>query len=245
MFPTLTGALVGPDFYGYLNQQAGWVQADKAIKQLRDDCLELGVSFICGRRGYVVGFDTDSGGSIKSVRTIDHSVIDGELFILSVGSWISSLVPTYNSTLSTGQVFGYLRLTEAEKRKYQGLPIYVNLSTGWFNFPPHPETSLLKVAIHGSGYTRTISDEESQIMETKTTFSSPPLRIARERSNFVPPDGEIRLREGLRELLPELGDRPFDRAAICSYTDTPSGDFILDFHPDYKNLFIAGGGSGQ
>lgn len=124
------------------------------------------------------------------------------------------------------------------------LPIYINFATGWFNFPPHPDTKMLKIAVHGWGYTRSPDDAEKATMPHHDV-SSPPLAAARARRNFAPEDGVARLRAGLREILPELADRPFDRLALCWYTDTPTGDFIIDYHPDHENLFVAGGGSGQ
>lgn len=243
MYTTLTGTLAKPAFVGYTNRQAGWADAQKAIAQLRDDCLELGVSFIGGRAGTVVGFDTSSNGSIQAARTLQGTKVLGSHFILSAGAWSSSLIPFYNSTISTAQVLGYIQLTDEEMRRLQDLPIYINFATGWFNFPPHPDTKLLKIAIHGWGYTRTQNSMEKQVLPIDV--SSPPLPAVRERRNFAPKDGEVRLREGLRDILPELGDRAFDRLALCWYTDTPTGDFIMDFHPDHENLFIAGGGSGQ
>ncbi|KAJ5089152.1 hypothetical protein N7532_007836 [Penicillium argentinense] len=242
-FPVLSGELAKPGFFGYHNHQAGWADAAKAISQLRDDCLELGISFICGRQGTVNGFETDSNKTIKAVSTLHGSQVEGDHFILSTGAWCTGLVPMYNSALSTGQVIGYLRLTPEEMKKYQNLPIYANFSTGWFNFPPHEDTNMLKMAIHGWGYTRTPSQEDRTAI--KSNPSAPPLIPPRERRNFVPADAETRLRDGLREILPEVADRPFERLAMCWYTDTPSGDFIMDYHPDYSNLFLGGGGSGQ
>ncbi len=252
-YPVLSGPLGGDPFNGYLNLQAGWVDAGKATAQLRDDCLEAGVSFICGLRGTVVGLeygssnDRNSDGSkksIKAVKTLAGTTVEGNHFVLSVGAWISNHVPMYNSALATAQVLGYVRLTPEEMVKYKDLPIYANASTGWFNFPPHEETQMLKFAVHGWGYTRALDAEEKRILGDKAS-SSPPLNPPRVRTDYVPVDAEQRLRAGLREMLPELGDRAFEKAAMCWYTDTPTGDFIMDSHPDFTNVFIAGGGSGQ
>lgn len=244
MFPTLTGGLASPDFAGYTNGQAGWADALKALTQLRDDCVEAGVSFLCGRAGTVVGFDTDSSGMIKSAKTLAGNAVQGDHFVLTAGSWVSGLVPMHNSALSTAQVLAYVQLSDAEVERLKDLPIYANVSTGWFNFPPHKETKALKMAIHGWGYTRKPSMEEVAIVGD-LTCSMPPLGPRHERLHFVPKDGEERLRNGLREILPELADRPFSKLAMCWYSDTPTGDFIMDYHPDYKNLFIGGAGSGQ
>lgn len=245
-YPTLSGKLASPGFFGYLNRQAGWAHANKAVIQLRDDCVELGVSFISGRSGTVVGFNKTSGGRISSVRTLAETSVEGDHFVLATGAWSTGLVPMYNSALSTAQVLGYVRLTEAEMEKYKDLPLYANFSTGWFVFPPHPDTRTLKMAVHGWGYTRAPTEQErGHVHDTNYTISTPPLASRRERHNFAPAEAEARLKQGLQEILPELVDRPFEKVAMCWYTDTPSGDFIMDYHPDYTNLFVGGGGSGQ
>ncbi|KAK5202466.1 hypothetical protein LTR41_011788, partial [Exophiala xenobiotica] len=48
--PTLSGDLAD-NFTGYQNRQAGWADASKAMIQLGGDCIEAGVSFICGAAG--------------------------------------------------------------------------------------------------------------------------------------------------------------------------------------------------
>lgn len=63
---TLTGELASPGFLGYVNKQAGWADATKAVSQLRDECLELGVSFICGDYGTVTGFETETRTRLSS-----------------------------------------------------------------------------------------------------------------------------------------------------------------------------------
>ncbi|KAI7763273.1 hypothetical protein LZL87_012890 [Fusarium oxysporum] len=241
-FPILTGELAQPNFEGYLNKSGGWADANKAIKQLRDECLEIGISFIAGRAGTVVGFESDAQGVIKAVKTLEGTPVRGDHFILAAGAWSSGIVPTYNSTLSTAQALGFLHLTDDEMIKYKNIPIYMNYATGWFNFPPHEDTKMLKFAVHGWGYTRAPSKSDNN--SVKSNISVPPP-VSRERKNFVPADAEERLRAGLREMLPELADRVLDRVALCWYTDTPTGDFIMDYHPDYKNLFVGGGGSGH
>jgi sarcosine oxidase / L-pipecolate oxidase len=242
LHPTLTGALAD-NFEGYQNSQAGWADANKAMAQLRDDCIEAGVSFVCGPAGTVTGLNLDSKGRIRSLQTLVQSTIEGEHFVLAAGAWASKLVNMYNSTISTAQVLAFLPLTDTEMNSLKDMPVYINFSSGWFVFPPHQETRTLKMAVHGWGYTRRPDTAEGP--QSHHVESTPPLQARREKPRFVPRDGEERLRAGLREILPQLVDRPFERTALCWYTDTPTGDFIMDFHPDHPNLFIAGGGSGQ
>ncbi|TDZ16083.1 L-pipecolate oxidase [Colletotrichum orbiculare MAFF 240422] len=241
-FPVLSGKLAEPHFSGYLNKAAGWADANKAIAQLRDECLEHGVSFLSGPAGTVTSFSIDEDKNITAAQVMAGSSVEGDHFILTAGAWASNLVSMYNSTMATAQVVGYTPLTDTEIQKYKNLPIYANFHTGWFNFPPHEESKTLKMAVHGWGYTRYPDEGESSI---KHNTSTPRVYPSRARPNFCPVEGERRLRDGLREIVPELADRPFERLAMCWYTDTPTGDFIMDYHPDYRNLFIGGAGSGH
>ncbi|KAG8525942.1 uncharacterized protein KY384_000704 [Bacidia gigantensis] len=79
----------------------------------------------------------------------------------------------------------------------------------------------------------------------------------------IPPEGDIALRSFLRGLFPAtshplipsensqpahlpIRSRPWLQTRICWYADTPTGDFLVDFHPaTQKSLMVAGGGSGH
>ncbi|KAF5857143.1 hypothetical protein ETB97_006223 [Aspergillus alliaceus] len=105
-YPVLSGPLASPNFTSYCNDQAGWVDSSKAVSQLHDDCLELGVSFICGRAEILVGLDTDLQNYIKAVQTLAGTSILGDHSVLASGAWTSGLVNMSNSALSTAQVIG-------------------------------------------------------------------------------------------------------------------------------------------
>lgn len=257
-FPALSGPLAHPSFHGYVNHQAGWADAQQAIALLRDQCLHAGVSFISGRRGTVTELITDpQSRKIHGLRTMSGDTITGDQFVLAAGAWSSSLVPMYNTTLSTAQVLAFMKMDETEMKRYKELPICMNFSSGWFCFPPHPGTGYLKFVIHGLGYTRTeqgVSSLQNRLEPARDgqnlasvsgLLSTPPWEPRDSRTDFAPSDGLQRLRSGIQEALPELATRDFDLATVCWYTDTPTGDFIVDYHKDYANLFLATGGSGQ
>lgn len=234
-FPILTGKLATPGFDGFYNTSAGWADAGKAISRLASRCIAAGVSFITGPSGQVEEFEKAADGTITAVRTANGNKIHGDRFIVATGAWTASLIPAWNSMLAAGQVVGYLRLTAEEVSQLKDIPIYFNYSTGFFVFPAHEGTGYLKVAIHGFGYTST----------TQSTVSAPPGAAVASRANFVPADGVKRLESGLKDVFPQFAGRGFERVGLCWYNDTPTGDFIFDYHPDHKNMFIATGGSGQ
>lgn len=242
-FPSLTGGLAAPDFGGYYNTAAGWADAGVAITRLRDDCARAGVSFITGRRGTIKRFQLTPNKVITAVETLDGDFIEGDMFVLAAGAWSASLVSFEDTTIATGQIVGYIRLTPEEVIKMQDMPIYSNITTGFFCFPPHKDSQFFKVACHGYGYTRASPPQNKQLQGIHV--SSPPSEAVAARTNYIPESGRERLLAGVNEILPELVERGFERTCVCWYTDTPTGDFVMDFHPGYKNLFLATGGSGQ
>ncbi|KAH8810921.1 sarcosine oxidase [Xylogone sp. PMI_703] len=237
-FPAVSGNPIGQGFEGFYNTSAGWADAGVAIAGLRDRCIRAGVNFVVGPHGQVVSLEEDTDGTVKAVKTADGSSIRGDKFIFATGAWTASLVPAWNSMIATAQIVGFLRLTPDEVKALKDLPIIFNLSTGFFSFPPHEQTGYLKVACHSFGYTlsSTVGDQ---------TVSSPPSRAISARANFVPAEGMQRLLAGLGEILPQLVSRGFEKAVLCWYNETPTGDFIFDYHPEHKNLFIATGGTGH
>lgn len=49
----------------------------------------------------------------------------------------------------------------------------------------------------------------------------------------------------LRKRFPELARAPLIESRVCQYENTSNGDFLIDRHPDKKNVWLVGGGSGH
>lgn len=45
--------------------------------------------------------------------------------------------------------------------------------------------------------------------------------------------------------FPRLAGQPVVRTRVCQTTDTDTADFVIDRHPEWENVWIAGGGSGH
>jgi sarcosine oxidase len=73
-----------------------------------------------------------------------------------------------------------------------------------------------------------------------------------QRGRPIDPDSENRVVEGvaaardfLDERFPAMRKAPLIEARVCQYEVTSSGDFLIDRHPDYTNIWFVGGGSGH
>jgi monomeric sarcosine oxidase len=70
----------------------------------------------------------------------------------------------------------------------------------------------------------------------------------------IDPDTECRIanaetlaiaRAYLALRFPTLKNAPLTESRVCQYENTSNGDFLIDRHPDFDDVLIAGGGSGH
>ena len=61
----------------------------------------------------------------------------------------------------------------------------------------------------------------------------------------VTSEGLAEVRQCLARRLPALKDAPVVEARVCQYENTSNGDFLIDRHPLFDNVWLVGGGSGH
>lgn len=230
-FPSSIGQL-----RGYINPTGGWANAEGAIRLLAEICVAKGVSFVSGPRGTVKSLIIE-GTRVEGVETLAGPLRSTSV-ILATGAWTNRLIGVQSSMSSSGQPVGFVQLSSEEAASLKDMPVLIDMSSGFFIFPPTPDTHRLKVARHSHGFEAQVHTEDGRVI------SSPKLAPTG-ASDFIPEEAEKALREGLRYILPQFADRPWQRRRLCWYTDTPEGNFVVDHHPQVAGLFIAAGGAGQ
>ncbi len=45
--------------------------------------------------------------------------------------------------------------------------------------------------------------------------------------------------------MPLLANAPVTETRVCQYENTSNGDFLIDRHPEFENVWLVGGGSGH
>lgn len=229
----------GSGDWGYVNTQSGWADAEEGMKWLRWKAETTSrISFVVGEAVSLL----ISGTKILGAKLKSGQSITADLTILATGAWTGKLVDVRGRATATGQVLCYLDLTASEQERLGKMPVLLNMSTGMFIIPP--KNRVLKVARHGYGYSNPVSIANPSGERGRITVSLP--RTALDDPHlWVPREGEAACRQALREMIPELGERVFTKSKICWYTDTPDGNFLIDYHPQFEGLFLATGGSGH
>ena len=62
---------------------------------------------------------------------------------------------------------------------------------------------------------------------------------------WVPLEAHERPRDILDRYFPDLSGAPINETRACHYEFGPSGNFVIDRHPDFDNVWLAGSGSAE
>ncbi|KAF4595596.1 fructosyl-amino acid oxidase [Ophiocordyceps camponoti-floridani] len=233
--------------WGYLNTGSGWADAGKAMSWLykrveatqRVDFVGAKVKRLETRDDRVVG-----------ARLSDDKVLEAEVVLVAAGAWTGELIDLRGRVEATGQPIGFVELTEQEAAIMAEQPSVLNLSTGLFVIPPRGR--VLKVARHGFGYLN--PRIVNSALPATTTAQMGPIMVSRPSTRRdvgdvykLPAEADADLRRGLRDLTPigGLETRPWKETRLCWYSDTKDGNWLIDWHPEWKGLFVATGDSGH
>ncbi|KZS88241.1 FAD dependent oxidoreductase [Sistotremastrum niveocremeum HHB9708] len=239
----------------YIAHTAGWAAAANGIKTLMSHVSALGAEIRAGVK--VTGFsyaesESKDRRTVRGVRAEGGEEITADWIIVASGSWTASSFPTSSSSelakvdlgkklLATGQCLATIQLSPSEAETYRNFPVILDWSSGFYVFPPNDD-NVVKAAIHAAGYVNPQpSSNPSNVISTPVTLDSEPnsshLRI--------PAQASALLREHLRSVYPQLADKEWLGTRVCWYTDTPDGNWIIDFVTGSHNVLFATGGSGH
>ncbi|BGP43490.1 hypothetical protein JCM10449v2_007525 [Rhodotorula kratochvilovae] len=225
------------DFVGdiaYRNNVGGWAASRDAVVEAIDRSRGLGVKVLAGEAETLLY--GEDGKEVRGIRTRDGRTLEADFVILACGSWTPQLLPELaTNCLPTGQTVATVQLNEQEMETYKDMPVSLFLDTGFYCFPPNKD-GVLKMAIHDRGW-----------LAPSGLLPSLPRTILSSgyEAQQIPPVALAALQRGMARVHPELADKPITETRLCWYSDRESGDFLFDYHPEKRNLFVAAGGSGH
>jgi monomeric sarcosine oxidase len=174
------------------------------------------------------------GGERPRILLDDGRVIAADRVVVTAGAWAPGLLGPALGIRPTvlRRVLAWTRAAEPARAALRALPVWATfLPEGFFyGFPDNDEgVSGFKLACHVS------SDPELEFMNEPVD----PETVDREvhERDLTP------LQNFLTRYRPDAG--AIVESCVCLYTNTRSGDFWIDHHPDDDRFVIAAGFSGH
>lgn len=165
----------------------------------------------------------DIGDAVK-ITTNKETYRAGKV-IVSAGAWMNTIFPGLHLPLTVArQPLCWFDFETSNRENFspQKFPIYIWEKPGGIAFYGFPSIdNKMKIAIHHRGKQVTADTVDRNVY-----------------------GDEI---EELRAIATDHFNARFtySHSAVCMYTNTPSEDFIIDYHPHHKNIIIASPCSGH
>ncbi|HKZ00798.1 MAG TPA: FAD-dependent oxidoreductase, partial [Pyrinomonadaceae bacterium] len=215
----------GKTAWGILEPDSGVLMARQAVQALVKEAETKGVTFI---REKVVP-SAREGGPVQSdfgaVSTHSGKRISAGMFVFACGPWLGQVFPELLGELIhvTRQEVLFFGVPPGDSRfSPPAMPTWIDFNDLVYCLP-EIEGRGVKIAIdaHGPEF-----DPESG-------------------DRTVTAEGVQAGRKHLAERLRALADAPVLETRVCQYENTSNGDFLIDRHPEFDNVWLVGGGSGH
>jgi sarcosine oxidase len=214
------GYRLGRGMVAVYQADAGFVMAERSIVAHANAALERGAE-IHGRER-VLGWTVGRGG--VQVRT-DRGRYEAERLVLAAGAWTGKLARALAPTAKPErQVLLWTQPRRPEWFRVGAFPVF-NMEA--------PEGRFYGFPVHGiPGFKIGKYHHREQRVDPDTIDRGCDAR------------DEAVVRAGIKRYFPDA-DGPTLSMTTCMFTNTPDEHFILDVHPDAKQVVIAAGFSGH
>lgn len=224
-----------PGWRGFWRKKrAGWVAARRTMIAVHNKAQVMGVNFVTGEGGKVMRllYD-DTNTDIVGAQTADGLLHQAKRIILAAGAYSGRLLDFKKQLRPTAWTLAHIPLTTEEAQLYRNMPVLYGVDRGFF-IEPNPGETEFKICDEHPGYLNFVHDSLYS-EERSVPFAK----------NQIPVESEVRIRDLLRETMPQFAEREFSFARICWDADTVDRLFLIGKHPEYKSLTLAVGGSGH
>ena len=203
----------------YFEPESGVILARRAVHAVVCEAIKCGVEYFQRRVA-----PPRPGSQIDGVEISDGRRISAGAFVFACGPWLPKLFSDLlaNRIHPTRQEVFYFGPPAGTRCKPPTLPTWIDFKEEAYGLPD-VEGRGVKVAIdrHGQPFDPDTGD-----------------RVASA-------EGLAEVRRYLARRLPELNDAPVSESRVCQYENTSNGDFLIDRHPGFENVWLVGGGSGH
>ncbi|HVS83632.1 MAG TPA: FAD-dependent oxidoreductase [Pyrinomonadaceae bacterium] len=206
--------------WAMLEPESGVLLARRAVQAVTFAAIKTGVEYLQD------AVTTPNGkGELDHITTTSGHRISAGNYVFACGAWLPRIFPELlaDRIHPTRQEVFYFG-TPAGNKSFAApsLPTWIDFKDEAYSLPDL-EGRGIKIAIdrHGSEFDPDTGDR------------------------VVTSEGLAEVRQCLARRLPALKDAPVTEARVCQYENTSNGDFLIDRHPLFDNVWLVGGGSGH
>lgn len=203
--------------WGILESKAGVLMARRAVQALALKARSNGADYL----------DEAIAAPVvnRDLRTSSGRQINAEHFVFACGPWLPKLFP---------ELLGELIYVTRQEVFFLGVPPGSDL------FKPHR----LPAWIDFNDLVYGLPNIDRRGFKIAIDAHGPPFDPDHGQ-RIVSPQSTTAIREYVARRVPLLVNAPVTETRVCQYENTSNGDFLIDRHPDLKNVWLVGGGSGH
>jgi monomeric sarcosine oxidase len=209
--------------WGILEPDSGALMARRAVQRVVQEMLRNGGDYL----PEAVEPPTSPAAKARLDALTTHSGLSvrAASFIFACGPWLPKLFPDLlkDRIYPTRQEVFFFGVDRGDRRFAPPLmPVWIDFGAETYGIPDL-ENRGFKMALdrHGSAFDPDIGER------------------------VVTTEGLSAVRTFLAQRFPGLKDAPLLETRVCQYENTSNGDFLIDRHPAFNNVWLVGGGSGH
>ena len=205
--------------WGFVETHSGVLMARRAVQAVVEVAICNGVAYQPG-----TGLPPKKTYP-NTISTREGSRVNAEQFVYCCGPWLPTIFPDVlgGRIFPTRQEVCFFG-TPAGSSEFcsPAMPTWIDLGNETYGMPDL-ESRGFKIALdrHGPAF-----DPEDGV-------------------RVVSPESTAVVQQRLAHRFPALADAPVVETRVCQYENTSNGDFLIDRHPEFKNVWLVGGGSGH
>jgi glycine/D-amino acid oxidase-like deaminating enzyme len=210
----------GPVTWGLYEPSAGALLARRAVRRVVEETVKCGGEY---RQASTVA--PAGRGRLEGLSMSDGSRLSAGAFVFACGPWLPVLFPELLGErihVTRQEVFFFGTPPGDARFSPPLMPVWVDFGAEVYGIPD----------LEGRGFKMAL-DRHGPAFDPEGG-----ARLTGEKTL-----GEVRAH--LAERFPAMRDAPLVESRVCQYENTSNGDFLLDRHPDFENVWLAGGGSGH
>jgi sarcosine oxidase len=206
--------------WAMLEPESGVLIARRAVQAVTGEAIRNGVEYFQD-----VVKTPNGSGSLNEITTASGRRISAGKYVFACGAWLPKVFPDLLAGRirpTRQEVFFFGTPAGNQSFTAPALPTWIDFKDEAYGLPDL-EGRGIKVAIdsHGSEFDPDKGDR------------------------VVTSEGLAEVRQYLARRLPALKDAPVTETRVCQYENTSNGDFLIDLHPLFDNVWLVGGGSGH